>query len=344
MASKFLNRVLDEFSLDNKTYKTYTITTISDLVKPLNYSEAMTPNLDHVSNGFYSYSDANFIGTPKSAENGNSTISDQPLTHYHSLVYSLLSWERPRATAASFASVVGFIIASRYLPLLSWALKLLYLVLGVTATAEITGRVLFSRGLASSSRPRKYYTIPKDTVESVLEDLEQLVDFFLIEFQRILFAENLAYTITAFVTSFVSYWLVKFLPLWGLAFLGACIAYLGPLIYISNKELIDEQVSQLREVVNAQAVQMKDMAGVQTAHATDIVKQYVGEYRSKANEYIGSTHAQTSPNPEITQETKTAAPVPELSVQHTDFPEAPKDDIISDLKVEEKSPELIPQS
>jgi hypothetical protein len=51
-----------------------------------------------------------------------------------------------------------------------------------------------SHGLASSFRPRKYYTIPKDTVESVLEDLEQLADFFIIEFQRILFAENLVHT------------------------------------------------------------------------------------------------------------------------------------------------------
>jgi hypothetical protein len=47
----------------------------------------------------------------------------------------------------------------------------------------------------SSSRPRKYYIIPKESVEGVLEDLKQLVDFFLIEFQRILFVENLSYSI-----------------------------------------------------------------------------------------------------------------------------------------------------
>lgn len=63
------------------------------------------------------------------------------------------------------------------------------------AAIEITGRILLAQGLASSFRPRKYYTIPKETVEAVLEDLEQLADFFLIEFQRILFAENIVHTV-----------------------------------------------------------------------------------------------------------------------------------------------------
>lgn len=65
----------------------------------------------------------------------------------------------------------------------------------VTAAIEIVGRVVLSKGLASSIRPRKYYTIPKDTVEAIQEDIEQIVDFFLLEFQRILFAENVVHTV-----------------------------------------------------------------------------------------------------------------------------------------------------
>lgn len=64
-----------------------------------------------------------------------------------------------------------------------------------TAAVEVAGHVILKRGIASGFRPRRYYTIPKETVEAVLEDLEQLVDFFLIEFQRILFAENVLHTI-----------------------------------------------------------------------------------------------------------------------------------------------------
>jgi hypothetical protein len=65
----------------------------------------------------------------------------------------------------------------------------------VTAAVEIAGHAILKRGIASGFRPRRYYTIPKETVEAVLEDLEQLVDFFLIEFQRILFAENVLHTV-----------------------------------------------------------------------------------------------------------------------------------------------------
>jgi hypothetical protein len=51
------------------------------------------------------------------------------------------------------------------------------------------------RGVASSFRPRRYYKIPKETLEASLDDLEQLINFFVIEFQRILFAENPIVTI-----------------------------------------------------------------------------------------------------------------------------------------------------
>ncbi|EEH16742.2 hypothetical protein PABG_06829 [Paracoccidioides brasiliensis Pb03] len=266
-------------------------------------------------------------------------------------------WERPRATAFSFASIISLIIAARYLPLLRWIFKFTYLSLGFTVALEIVGKVLLSRGLASSSRPRKYYTIPKDTVESILEDLEQLMDFFLIEFQRILFAENLSYTIAAFAAALTSYWLVRFLPLWGLALTMVSTAYLGPLVYINNKELIDTQINRIQEIVNNQATQVKEMAGQQTAHATDIVKQYVGDYRAKANEYIGSSRIsvprveQSSPSPvqpkpaseRATEPVKpTVDPVPKAiskQLEDVNFPVAPREEPLVDTTIEHAAPE-----
>jgi hypothetical protein len=49
--------------------------------------------------------------------------------------------------------------------------------------------------LASSFRPRKYYTIPRETLEASLEDAEQFINFFVIEFQRVIFAENVLHTV-----------------------------------------------------------------------------------------------------------------------------------------------------
>ena len=64
--------------------------------------------------------------------------------------------------------------------------------MAVTTLAEIAGKLVLSRGLATSFRPRKYYTIPKETLEASIEDVEQLINFFVIEFQRVVFAENVA--------------------------------------------------------------------------------------------------------------------------------------------------------
>lgn len=87
------------------------------------------------------------------------------------------------------------IFAGRYLPILRWVMKGMYITFGVTAAAEIAGKTILSQGLASSFRPRRYYTIPKEALETALDDVEQLINFFVIEFQRVLFAENVLHTI-----------------------------------------------------------------------------------------------------------------------------------------------------
>lgn len=49
--------------------------------------------------------------------------------------------------------------------------------------------------MADSFRPRRYYTVPKETLEAVLEDLVQIFDFGFLEFQRVLFVENIVHTV-----------------------------------------------------------------------------------------------------------------------------------------------------
>jgi hypothetical protein len=114
----------------------------------------------------------------------------QSLTHYHSFFSALLSWENPRASAIAYISLVLLIFGARYLNLLRWAFKITWMVLGVTVAAEVAGRTMFSSGLTSSIRPRKYYVMPKETLDSMIGDVHELVNFFIIESQRIVFAEN----------------------------------------------------------------------------------------------------------------------------------------------------------
>jgi hypothetical protein len=65
----------------------------------------------------------------------------------------------------------------------------------VVALAEIAGKVAMGSGLATQLRPKKYYTIRKESLERFLDDVEQLINFLVIEFQRILFVENIWVTV-----------------------------------------------------------------------------------------------------------------------------------------------------
>ncbi|KAL8968163.1 MAG: hypothetical protein Q9183_002591 [Haloplaca sp. 2 TL-2023] len=278
---------------------------------------------DTISNGQSAMTSSEFrnLADSRTAPNRN-TATGQPLTHYHSFFYNLLSWENPRATSISFLSTILFIFAARYLPALRWTFKVLYLTLGCTAAAELGGRMVLSQGLASSFRPRKYYTIPREALESSLEDVEQLINFFVIEFQRILFAEKPTHTVAAFVTSLLSYWLIKFTPLWGLSLIAVSLLYLGPLVYMSNKEFIDNHLENATNVVNSQATQVRDLAGQHTSRATSAMKTYAGDYTSKAQNYIGS--ARGSASPKAANSGATAGPGSAPAYTSSDFPHAPK--------------------
>lgn len=62
--------------------------------------------------------------------------------------------------------------------------------LGITVLAEVAGKTILGNGLATQLRPRKYYTVPRETLDSLIGDVHELINFFVIESQRILFAEN----------------------------------------------------------------------------------------------------------------------------------------------------------
>lgn len=64
------------------------------------------------------------------------------------------------------------------------------MVLGVTVLAEVAGKSILNNGLTTQLRPRNYYTIPRETLDALIGDVHELVNFVVIEVQRILFAEN----------------------------------------------------------------------------------------------------------------------------------------------------------
>ncbi|KAJ4295496.1 hypothetical protein N0V90_007509 [Kalmusia sp. IMI 367209] len=248
----------------------------------------------------------------------------QPLTHYHSLFYRLLSWKNPRATAISFATIVIFIFSARYLNVIRYIFKALWVTLGITGAAELAGQVAIGKGITSQFRPRKYFTIQKASLERLTDDIEQFTNFFVIESQRILFAENVYTTIAAFFASLISYFLIKFVPLWGLALIATTIAYLGPLIYIQNKEVIDAQLEKGYHIANQQATQLRDLAAERTGNATKTLQGYTQQYTAKAQETINNYRGRST-SPEVKRE---------------DFPAAPKEDPVAIKKEPVAEPAL----
>jgi len=268
------------------------------------------------------------------------TATGQNLTHYHSMFYRLLSWKNPRATGISFAAAVIFIFATRYLNVIRYIFKATWIVLGCTAAAEVAGQAALGKGITSQFRPRQYFTIPKASLERLLDDVEQLINFFVIESQRIVFAENIYVTVAAFFASLISYFLIKFVPMWGLALIATIITYLGPLVYLQNKEVIDAQLEKGRSLATQQATQIRDLASKQAANASQTVQGLTQQYTTKAQETINQYRGR-SPSAEIKKPAE---------VQKEDFPAAPKTalpetELENEVSLKhENEPPLVPQT
>ncbi|TVY13608.1 Reticulon-like protein 1 [Lachnellula arida] len=257
----------------------------------------------------------------------------QQLTHYHSFFSSLLSWDNPRASGIAFASVVLFIFAARYLDILRYAFKVTWMTLGVTVLAEAAGKALFSHGFTSQIRPRKYYTVSKSTLNSLVGDLHELINFFVIESQRIVFAENVFASGAAFLGAFISYYLIKFVPFWGLSLISTFVLFLTPLIYKTNKEVIDQYLHQAADIANQQTEQVRQLASHHASRATETTKQYVGDYSQKAQEMIGNARGRSTSPVLSAKPVKTEPFVPKTEntpiIKSEDFPAAPKEEFVS---------------
>lgn len=67
------------------------------------------------------------------------------------------------------------------------------------ASLEYGGKLLGYKGIISQMRPRRYHTVPRESVESIFEEIHDFLNFVVVEFQRIVFVENI---VTTFAVSF----------------------------------------------------------------------------------------------------------------------------------------------
>jgi len=90
-----------------------------------------------------------------------------------------------------------------------------------------------------------------------------------------------------FFAALLSYGLINLIPAWGMSLIAVCTMFLAPLVYIQNREVIDQQVEQVTHIVNTQASQLKDITSHHANQAYATAKTYTDEYTNKAQEYMG---------------------------------------------------------
>lgn len=152
-------------------------------------------------------------------------------------------------------------------------------------------------------RPAKYYTIPRENLEMVFAEIHEFLNFIVLEFQRVIFVENLTVTLASFVFSLIGYFLVKFMPIWSLLILGMFykasvttngeVAYTDrdyladvllftvPLLYLQNQEFIDSHIRQASAAANDQLQNARGLAGKHTADYSAKAKAYANDITGK---------------------------------------------------------------
>lgn len=248
----------------------------------------------------------------------------EPLTHFHSFFYDLVTWKFPRATLFIFMSILSTIFAFRFINVMRYIFKAAYLLLGSVATLEYIGKPLGYKGIVSQMRPRRYYTIPRQSLESIFEELHDFLNFVVVEFQRVVFVENIATTVVSFVFSFFGYFLIKYLPFWSLAFITTIMAFTGPYVYINNQEAIDAQLAHYSEFANHKINEARGYG-----------EQYAGEAVNRAREtaFQLSDRVQTY----TSRKPSAATATPEKpALNTTDFPVAPSSEpLLTEYRQEE---------
>lgn len=144
----------------------------------------------------------------------------------------------------------------------------------------------------------------------------------------------------AFIGAFLSYWLVKIVPYWGLAVISTSVLFLTPLIYKTNKEFIDAQVEYVSRIANEQADQIKQLAGHHAAKATEATKGALGEYSAKAQELVANARGRSASPLTERKEAPVVNGDAATPIKSEDFPEAPKEEFKPSINENEKEPLL----
>ena len=112
-----------------------------------------------------------------------------------------------------------------------------------------------------------------------------------------------------------------------------------PLIYVTNKELIDEHLKNASDVVEAQTSQIRSAAQKQTEHITTLGKQYAGDYTGKVQEMLRGTSSAAPVAAPLEKKEKKSEPAPETVPEPAPVEEEKQPEPVSEPAPVEKEKE-----
>lgn len=108
--------------------------------------------------------------------------------------------------------------------------------------------------------------------------------------------------------------------------ISTIITFLGPLIYIKNKDVIDAQLEKGYNIANQQAQQVKGLANQHAGNAMKTVQGYTQQATAKAQETVNQYRGRST-SPEV---------------KKADFPSAPRHAPAAESSDEEDEDESVP--
>jgi hypothetical protein len=232
-----------------------------------------------------------------SEEMHNGTRSKRILANPDSL-YKFISWEDPSRTMTSYASVMAALFAVHYLPLTKTGLKIGATAFGVAAAAEYAHGLFTPNTVMSRLRPRQYRKIPEPVLNDTLKDVHDLLQFLVVEAQRVVYAEKLDRTVAAFVGFTSLYWLVKVLSPFALTLFTVTMIYATPLIMSPRgRQAMEEAKVQATQLGNTALETTQSLAAdgrVKAAEMSSKAQETAAGLTQAASETASNVTAQTS--------------------------------------------------
>ncbi|ODQ54751.1 hypothetical protein SAICODRAFT_205363 [Saitoella complicata NRRL Y-17804] len=202
-----------------------------------------------------------FAGITRNAQQADQQAST-PLAKYNSFVYDLCSWNYPTASAFFLALGLSGLVLIKFVNIPKLVFRGAWIVFLISAIIEYAGKIVTGTGFVSTYvKPRTFLTIPREQLDPVFDECHALTNSILSEFQRLVFAENVAHTLVAFAFSFIFYQLFKIVSLWTLSLLTLIAAFSIPPFYARNKTHIDAQLNRLNAIGSKYTQQAQQVVG-----------------------------------------------------------------------------------